>query len=327
MSAAGNHPTIIEIFDDSDDDGPASSHAGGNSNHSTRLRKSESIPNLNANERRQDTPYPDTPQAATPVNRRHLPRRRSGLDAITWWDGQDSLFNDTERNKLEEALKIIQRLDRRRPAEPQQEPNARVASPPAQTGFTMLADPHRPPAPRNSLTDNASTADQPLDAATPFPEWLNFQRQIPLPRRRPAFEPHSSPELEDFDFDDFVRGSPPRGVSPQEIPPPMRVPEPPAVGFDIVLQQVLEIFPNICPKHVRTVYEERVAGYPTAANLGELVIDQIAEDGEKYPKAKPSRAARKRKSLDGSDDEDDEQTTEYMSEDRPKASTEDLQEA
>ena len=169
-------------------------------------------------------------------------------------------------------------------------------------------------------------------------------RQFPYPDQPPAplagnppatLQDIINPDLPDpRDFDFFFAGNedlqtPFRFGSPVDLTmQPNRPQEPaaPAVEFDIVLQQVVEIFPDICPDYVREIYDDRIALTPTADDLGERVILQIVEKGEKYPRKKVSR---KRKSEIGSgdEDEDEEEVAQLLRKDREAPTARDIIEA
>ena len=161
-------------------------------------------------------------------------------------------------------------------------------------------------------------------ATRPHPTPQAPMLQAPFaPRSTPPAEPGYFDFGDDEDFHDAYEF--PNNIDPVTPPAQLKEDSSPAVEFDIVLQQVAELFPGICPRYVKEIYDDRVALAPTAEDLGERVILQIIEKGDKYPKKKVKR---KRRSYEGSgDDEDEEEIAKYTNKHREPASAIDIDNA
>ena len=300
MTSTVNHPEVIEIFDDSDNDItalPARQRTAARGQLGT-------LRNPSIQQNRQPEILRTPPPAATD---RDAPRRAADLFPAA--DAQMAALGRTLGDNLDQAIGLIQEWDRQ--LFPNKPRHRNVQTPyVGQARHLDFAD----RVPPTTLRDRRP-ASPPYSPTTPPP-----QHHLANATGR---YPNSAEDEGAFDRNDIeyilpVEGSPSRPKEPAR----------PVVEFDIVLQQILEIFPDICPSHVRDIYEERVSSYPPAENLGEIVIMQIAENGEKYPKAKTKKPARKRKSDEGSDEEEDEDlVAEYTSKDRPTASAADIDEA
>ncbi|MCJ1394416.1 hypothetical protein MMC18_007294 [Xylographa bjoerkii] len=104
----------------------------------------------------------------------------------------------------------------------------------------------------------------------------------------------------------------------------------PEVLYQLCLDKVLEVFPDVCRDHVRTLYDTHAAAFPAERSqfvneeLSQAVVMQIL-DAEKYPTEKDKKKKLKRKRIEGSDDEVEEMN--YIRPSRPKITTAEIQDA
>lgn len=97
---------------------------------------------------------------------------------------------------------------------------------------------------------------------------------------------------------------PDRNASNPRVIPSMQIPV--AAGYDLCLQNVLDVFPDISHDHVKALYDSHPtdALSPDAVPLSEEIISQILDTG-KYPKERDrqNELKRKRSEMGNSDDE------------------------
>ena len=106
---------------------------------------------------------------------------------------------------------------------------------------------------------------------------------------------------------------------PVHIRPPAIVTDP-KILYQLYLDKILEVFPDICLDHARSLYDARCRGdqeYQVDGSdddISQLIIMQILDAG-KYPKEKDKKKKlkRKRSSESGSDGEE----AEWLDPDRP----------
>ena len=121
--------------------------------------------------------------------------------------------------------------------------------------------------------------------------------------------------------------------APTQISEPTPSPElvtDPEVLYQLYLDKVLEVFPDICHDHVRLLYDTRVQAFgpqrstSASEDMSQGVIMQIL-DAEKYPKQKDTTKKLKRKRSTVSDGERDDD--EFATVDRPRLRLQETQEA
>ena len=121
--------------------------------------------------------------------------------------------------------------------------------------------------------------------------------------------------------------SPP--AAPYEPPVPILITDP-GLLFELYLNKVLEVFPDVCRDHVTALYNAQLEGFgierTAAANeaLSQAVILQIL-DSEKYPKESDRRKLLKRKRRSGSESEGEVEW--YTAPGRSRATAMEIQEA
>ncbi|MCJ1384544.1 hypothetical protein MMC17_007661 [Xylographa soralifera] len=104
----------------------------------------------------------------------------------------------------------------------------------------------------------------------------------------------------------------------------------PEVLYQLYLDKILEVFPDVCHDHLRTLYDTNAAAFPVERSqlvdeeLSQAVIVQIL-DAEKYPTEKEKKKKLKRKRAEGSDGEEDE--VNYTRPSRPKITAAEIQDA
>ena len=153
--------------------------------------------------------------------------------------------------------------------------------------------------------------------------------QIPLAHSPPPYSSSSpsdddSEDSEDNAVNEWDVLSTVSSVSLMDVQ--QRNPPPAPVDFGIVLQQTLEIFPDVCPDYVRSIYDNRLASQDADRSLGELVIVQIAEDG-RYPKIQQKPSKKRKTSQDGDESSDESAIAEYVDKGRERASDLELRQA
>ena len=287
MSSTTTTPEVIEIDSDSDSDN--STNTVALQRQPTRSPRNADTPRLRMNVE------PPRQQPAGEPN-----HHQNGFGLLEDGDG-----NPDERDLFAHALGLIreQHNERRFPG--------------------------MQPYPNHRLAQNQPNQANHHPRQFPYPDQL----PAPLAGNPPAtLQDNINPDIPDpRDFDFYFAGNedlqtPFRFGSPVDLTmQPTRPQEPaaPPVEFDIVLQQVVEIFPDICPNYVREIYDDRVALTPTADDLGERVILQIVEKGEKYPRKKVNRK-RKSEMGSGDEDEDEEQVAQLLRKDREAPTARDI---
>ncbi|MCJ1397728.1 hypothetical protein MMC11_000924 [Xylographa trunciseda] len=104
----------------------------------------------------------------------------------------------------------------------------------------------------------------------------------------------------------------------------------PEVLYQLFLDKVLELFPDVCRDHLRTLYDTYAVAFPGERSqlvneeLSQVVIVQIL-DAEKYPTERDKKKKLKRKRTEGSDDEEEEMN--YTRPSRPKITAAEIQDA
>ncbi|KAI4154582.1 MAG: hypothetical protein LQ340_001573 [Diploschistes diacapsis] len=301
MTSRNKHPEIIEIDDDSDEAAPARNSA------------------------------PAVPRNAAVAGPPNLPLWLQGYHGRQGPAGDGLSFPEAinipdfeqadpfglpqaergqadQYDRLDRALELIRQYDRQRVPNIRQDQATQ-----ARMGHQLRPLPAIPFAnrlPNQFYGQNDIQPRNPLPPSAPRPAHmpgLNYDRSRSPSEDYGYFGGQLTPS--DLDFDSPTLGTP---VTPAKAPGP------PPVEFEIVLQQVFEIFPDICPKHVKTVYDERVSSYAPADNLGEIVIMQIAENGEKYPRQKSTLKRKTGEEAERGDDIDE--LVEYASKSREAAS-------
>jgi hypothetical protein len=110
--------------------------------------------------------------------------------------------------------------------------------------------------------------------------------------------------------------------------PPTIIGDPKAL-YEQCQEKVLEVFPDVCRDHLKTIYDEESILFEAARSaesndqLAQAVIIKLLES-ETYPKESEKRKMLKRKRTT-SDEEEEEGR--YRSLDRPKLTTQEIQEA
>ncbi|MCJ1435209.1 hypothetical protein MMC27_004581 [Xylographa pallens] len=103
----------------------------------------------------------------------------------------------------------------------------------------------------------------------------------------------------------------------------------PEILYQLYMGKVLEVFPDVCRDHLRTLYDTHAAAFPVERSqlvneeLSQAVIVQIL-DAEKYPTEKEKKKL-KRKRAEGSDDEEEEKNYTRLS--RPRITGAEIQDA
>ncbi|MCJ1282927.1 hypothetical protein MMC26_002253 [Xylographa opegraphella] len=104
----------------------------------------------------------------------------------------------------------------------------------------------------------------------------------------------------------------------------------PEVLYQLYLDKVLEVFPDVCRDYLRTLYDGQAAAFPVERSqlvneeLSQAVIVQIL-DAEKYPTEKEKKKKLKRKRAEGSDSEEEEKNYTRLS--RPRITAAEIQDA
>ena len=132
--------------------------------------------------------------------------------------------------------------------------------------------------------------------------------------------------------DDYGNGGPEAGPQPvaSRYPSTPVLIADPGVLYQLYLDKVLEVFPDVCRDHLNTLYNAQLEGFgaerTATANddLSQAVIVQIL-DSEQYPKESDRRKMLKRKRRAGSNSESEDE--EYTAPGRSRATVKEIQEA